>query len=367
MPNKAATLLKHQSDKIMKLWEERANREVIAALQLKSLALRDSLPELLSQIADALSNTIDRTSIRVNWDRAESLRIGKKHGSERAACLEYTMDQMIFEYHILRQVICDVMEEVRPLFEIEREVIVCAIEQAVNDAATQFSETLRAVQERVAAALTHDLRGPLTSSKMNAQLVLRQPENRELAVRAANSICKSMDRMDSMISDLLDASVIRSGETAPLKIAECDLDFIVRDISEEFSTIYGDRFVVESEGEAKGFWCDNALRRVVENLATNAVKYGDEKSPITFRIVRGDSSVIFSVHNEGNAISPEDQAILFKQFRRTKSAEGQTGWGLGLTVVKGLTEAHHGKLKVESAENHGTTFTVELPRDARSQ
>jgi signal transduction histidine kinase len=365
MFNEASHLLTQNADKIMKNWEQRANREVIAALHLKSLALRDSLPELLSQISDALSTTIDRTSVRVRWDRQESLRIGQKHGRERAACAQYTMDQMIFEYHILRQVICDVLEEVRPLSDVEREVIVCAIEQAVNDAATQFSESLRAIQEQLAASLTHDLRGPLTSAKMNAQLLLRDPENRPLAIKAANRIASSMDRMDAMICDLLDVSVIRAGQPLPLKFEECDLDALVREIAEELDIIYGERFVVESKGQAKGFWSMSALRRVMENLATNAVKYGDRKTPITFRIDLGDSHVTLAVHNQGKPISPEDQAMLFNQFHRASSATGQTGWGLGLTVVKGLAEAHQGKIRVESQEGKGTTFTVELPRDSR--
>ncbi len=366
MPDKASNLLKQYSDKIMKLWEQRANKEVIAALNLKSLALRDSLPELLTQISDALSSSIDRTSIRATWDREESLRIGQKHGRERANSALYTMDQMIFEYHILRQVICDVMEEVRPLTDVEREVIVCAIEQAVNDAATQFADTLRNIQELLAATLTHDLRGPLTSAKLNAELLLLHPENKEQSVRAANRIASSMTRMDSMINDLLDASVIRAGQPVPLKIAECDLDAIIRDVAEDFDTIYGKRFVVDSSGVAKGFWSDSGIRRIAENLATNAVKYGEKDTPITFKIDQSNSNVTLTVHNEGIPISIADQAILFKQFRRSKSAVDQTGWGLGLTVVRGLAEAHQGKIRVESTEDHGTTFTIELPREMQS-
>ncbi|MBC7885370.1 MAG: hypothetical protein H7X99_07835, partial [Saprospiraceae bacterium] len=102
----------------MKIWEERANKEVLAAMKLDSLALRNSLPDLLPQIADALSTTIDRTAVRVRWDRDESMRIGKKHGLERAESF-YTMAQMLSEYHILRQVICDVLEDEAPLSSFE--------------------------------------------------------------------------------------------------------------------------------------------------------------------------------------------------------------------------------------------------------
>jgi signal transduction histidine kinase len=366
MPNQASARLKRNADKIMKYWEDRANNEVLAAMQLESLALRDSLPELLSQIADALSTTIDRTTVRITWDRQESLRVGKKHGHERAESFSYTMDQMIFEYHILRQAICDVMEAEAPLSSVEREVIVCAIEQAVNDAATQFSETLRAIQETLAATLTHDLRGPITSAKMNAQMLLRRPDIVDEGVKAsAGQISKSMERLDSMIHDLLDASVIRAGQRLPLKIEECDLDLITREIGEEFNVIYGNRFVVDSKSPAIGFWSISGIRRVIENLATNAAKYGTPHAPITITIQQSKSKVMLSVHNEGKHIPPEVHPVLFQEYRRTHSAHTKTGWGLGLTVVKGVTEAHHGTVRLDSAEDKGVTFTIELPRDAR--
>ncbi|MBC7691803.1 MAG: sensor histidine kinase [Methylotenera sp.] len=349
----------------MRVWEVRANEEVLAALRLESLALRDSLPELLMQIVDALSTTIDRTEIQIRWDRSESLRIGRKHGRERAVNLDYTMDQMIFEYHILRQVICDVMEETRPLKAIEREVIVCAIEQAVNDAATQFSDTLRELQEKLASALTHDMRGPVTSAKINAQMILRRPDDQELSRKAATRISAGMDRLDAMIRDLLDASLIRAGNHASLIFEEYDLAAMTREIAEDFNITYGDRFVVVADSPTPVFWSKTAVHRVVENLATNAAKYGAPDTPITLTIEQTPSQVMLSVHNQGNPIPREEQASLFQAFSRAESAKGQPGWGLGLTVVKGLTEAHHGKVSLESTEEKGTIFTVELPRDAR--
>jgi signal transduction histidine kinase len=73
------------------------------------------------------------------------------------------------------------------------------------------------------------------------------------------------------------------------------------------------------------------------------------------------------VHNEGTPIPAEEVPILFQQFRRARSAEEKTGWGLGLTVVKGMTDAHHGKIEVTSEAGKGTTFTVKLPKDPTTQ
>lgn len=366
MPNEASELIKRNSDKIMKCWEERANNEVLAAFKLESLALRDSLPVLLSQISTALSTTIDRTTARIRFDRKESMRIGKIHGHERAASLEYTMDQMIFEYHILREVICDVMEEERPLSPVEREVIVCAIEQSVNDAATQFSETLRNIQEKLASTLTHDLRTPILMAKLSAELLIRRPGDVNYSAQVAGRICQNMERLDAMIRELLDASMLRAGERLPLKIEEFDLSLLIAESAEELNLIYGDHIVVAAKSVQRGHWSKSGIRRMLENLVTNAVKYGDANSPITITLKQIDSNIILSVHNLGKPIPLAEQPDVFKQFRRTESAKHKSGWGLGLAVVKGVAEAHGGSVHVESIEGQGTTFIVELPTDART-
>ncbi len=366
LPNRTSDLLRVRTAEIIQLWETRANKEVLAALKIESLALSNSLPELLSQIADALSTRIDRTELRIKFDRSESLRVGMKHGHDRAGSFQYTMDQMIFEYHILRQVICDVLEEKAPLPPVDREVIVSAIEQAVNDAATEFSETLRGFRERLASALTHDLRGPITSAKMNAQMLIRHPDDVDQCLRAATRISACMDRLDGMIHDLLDAAMVRAGEKLLMKLENVDLDALARELAEGYNLIYDDRFVLNSGESALGYWSRSGVQRVVENLATNAMKYGTPKTPITLTIRQTDQFVTLSVHNEGQPISSDDQLNLFKRFRRAASSDGKTGWGLGLTVVKGLIEAHHGTFRVESAQGLGTTFTVELPKNLRA-
>ncbi len=100
MPNKTAETLEKNIDKILSIWEKRANQEVAAAHHQEVLALRDSLPEYLMQLVDALSNTIDRTSARKRSDKIDSARTGKRHGEDRAGSKDYTIDQLITEYHI---------------------------------------------------------------------------------------------------------------------------------------------------------------------------------------------------------------------------------------------------------------------------
>jgi len=112
-----------------------------------------------------------------------------------------------------------------------------------------------------------------------------------------------------------------------------------------------------------GNWGSDGLRRAVENLIGNAVKYGDRLAPVTILVKRVGSMAEISVSNVGNPIDPNELPRLFDQYRRSRTAhEGsQTGWGLGLTLVKGVVDAHRGKIRVESSPRAGTCFTMEIP------
>ncbi|MEP0855637.1 HAMP domain-containing sensor histidine kinase [Trichocoleus sp. DQ-U1] len=362
MSNQASDRLKQNAERIMHLWEERARDEVKASMHHESLVLRNSLPLYLNQLVDELSNRIDRTPARIAADKVESTRIGKKHGHERAGYADYSMTQLIFEYHILRQVIFQVLEEEAPLDVRERDIIIDSIEQAVNDAATQFSETLRDIQELFMVTLTHDLRGPLNVVKMGTQLTLRRVERGDSHVDIAARMLNAINRLDSMIQNLLDASRLRTGQSLKIEFEECDLEVLVQEVVEDLSFAYGDRFVVVCDSDIRSYCSRKEIRRVIENLAVNAVKYGASGTPITLTLQQTETQISLTIHNEGDPISLDAQSILFQQFRRTISAEEKTGWGLGLFLVKSITEAHQGTIEVESAEGKGTSFIIKLPK-----
>ncbi len=364
MSNAACDCLQQNAERIMQMWEKRARDEVSASMHQDSLVLQDSLPQYLNQLADALSTRIDRTPTRIAIDKIKSERIGKQHGHERAGYADYSMSQLIFEYHILRQVIFQVLEEEAPLGVQERDIIIGSIEQAVNDAATQFSQTLRDIQELFMVTLTHDLRGPINVVKMGTQLILRRLERGDTHFDVAARMISAINRLDSMIQNLLDVSRLRAGESLKIEFEECHLDKLVQEVVEDLSFSYGDedRFVVVCDSEVRSYCSRKEITRVIENLVINAVKYGDPNTPITLTLQPMETQISLTIHNEGNPIAPDAQSILFQQFRRTTSAEEQTGWGLGLFLVKSITEAHQGTIEVESAEGTGTSFIVKLPK-----
>ena len=362
MSNEASDRLKQNAEKIMRMWEQRARDEVGASTHQNSLVLQDSLPLYSNQLVDELSNRIDRTPARITADEVESTRIGKLHGHERAGYADYSMTQLIFEYQLLRQVIFQVLEEEAPLEVRDRDIIIGSIEQAVNDAATQFSETLRDIQELFMVTLTHDLRNPINVVKMGTQLMLRRLERGDTHTDVAARMLGAINRLDSMIQNLLDASRLRAGQSLKIEFEECDFVMLVQEVVEDLSFAYGERFVVVSDSDIRAFCSRKEIRRVIENLAINAVKYGAPSTPITLILQQTETQISLTIHNEGDPIALDAQSILFQQFRRTISAEEQTGWGLGLFLAKNITEAHKGTLAVESAEGKGTSFIINLPK-----
>lgn len=222
----------------------------------------------------------------------------------------------------------------------------------------------REIREKFVATLSHDLRSPITAVKMSAQIILRKTDQPSIVQAQAIRAINSVNRADQMIQDLLDANRIHAGEKIPLEMERCEMVAEIEEAIVDLTTIHGERFLYQGEHEIYGVCSNTALRRVMENLCNNAVKYGSPHTPIIIKLVKKNNDVILSVHNEGYPINPIDQATLFDPYRRTFSAQtgGQKGWGLGLTLVRGVAEAHNGKVYVESSEELGTTFFVQFPQ-----
>ncbi len=171
-----------------------------------------------------------------------------------------------------------------------------------------------------------------------------------------------------MVRDILDANRLKAGENIPLNFSICQLDQVIDAAITELNDISDHTFKINNEcGEIRGYWDGDALQRVIENLAGNAVKYGFHDLPITVSIRKNFNGVEIAVHNYGNPISLEEQKSLFALYQRANSIlnSGIKGWGIGLTLVKGITEAHRGKVRVES-DDRGTTFYIQLPLDCRT-
>ncbi len=227
----------------------------------------------------------------------------------------------------------------------------------------------RESRERFVATLTHDLRSPLSAARMNTQLLQRQSALGDREKELAKRIVRNLDRVDLMIQDLLDVSLLKAGGKLLFSMEDCDLNDLIDQLLEDFESKYGNRFIkVAAPDFPKGLWNANALKRVLENLVTNAVKYGDPERSVDIVLEKtSETQISISVRNRGNVISLSDQSQIFDQFQRSDSAKAgvQKGWGLGLALVRGVAAAHGGLASVSSNETDGTIFSLLMPIDCR--
>jgi signal transduction histidine kinase len=265
----------------------------------------------------------------------------------------------------------------------ESETIVDFLQMGMAAAGHEFSEGTRSrekhdlarlemernLREKFISMLSHDLRNPLTAIRASAQVILRRAHQPDAIETMATRIITAVDRSDRMIQDLLDSNLIRAGETLPVQFAPTRIDQIIRDAVTELTTIHGARFNLELPENVSGIWSAGELRRAIENLLNNAIKYGTSDRPVSVLLEEDSGIVRVRVHNWGNPISAEDQNRLFQQYTRLSTAEsgGKKGWGLGLTLVRGVAEAHRGRVWLESSPENGTTFILEIPKDSRKK
>lgn len=226
----------------------------------------------------------------------------------------------------------------------------------------------RRMREQFVAALSHDLRNPIGVAIMSAEILSEdgiESNERRLLVKM---IRENMERADSMISDLLNVTFIKSGEKMQIKPTKNNMKQILNSTIENMSKLSRHAMVLNVSDDLEGYWDALGIRRILENLIGNGVKYGSLTTPITVSCRTIDRMVSIDVHNEGNPILPNMLESIFEPFKRSDSAKrsAQKGWGIGLTLVKGLVEAHHGNISVISNAEVGTTFSVKLPIDFRS-
>jgi signal transduction histidine kinase len=210
----------------------------------------------------------------------------------------------------------------------------------------------------------------LGAASMAAELLaddiqkIQDPELREGLQDLAEKICRNVRRTDSLVQDLLDASVLEAGEKIHLRISKCEILSLIRETLGEIASRDLKRIHVEGS-ECHGHLDKEALKRAIANLIMNALKYSDIKTPVTIRLTSEFGRAFISVHNSGNPIPLEDQANLFQAYKRGAQGieSGQKGWGLGLAAVQMIAQSLNGALVLESSPETGTTFTMDIPCD----
>lgn len=220
-----------------------------------------------------------------------------------------------------------------------------------------------ALREEFLIDVSHELRTPLTSIIGYLDLLTEGHDLRGLGLeREVSTIQRNAEQLYAIIGDLLaagDAEMrVRIALTDLADIARESVAAILPRASEEGLAI---RAEIPPQVELEG---DGArLRQVIDNLLSNAVKYTPRGGRVVLSVAADAETCTVSVADTGIGISPDDQRQLFDRFFRAREVreDAQPGVGLGLSIVKSITEAHHGRIAVSSRPSRGSTFTVTLP------
>jgi signal transduction histidine kinase len=342
-------------------WVKRLRQTVKEAEKLPQPILIDTLPALYGNLAEAITPGYPRATAD------EGNTVAAEHGGERARLTNYNVHSVIAEYQILRWTILDVLKLNNvELNDEEFFLINASLDGAIREAVTAFALAQGALHERFVTALTHDLRTPLSNAVAYAELIKRSADFVRMK-EFAQSIADNLGRMDRMIQDLLDSVKFQMGERLPLRLEEVDIQEVVKEVCDEFTVTHGPRFQFIGN-RITGWWDREAIKRAIENIASNAVKYGHPDTPIRIKIDLVNERMLLSVHNEGEPIPPEQIEDIFQLFQRAAAAKegGKDGWGIGLPYVRSVAESHGGSVAADSAVTRGTTFTIDIPQDVRA-
>jgi signal transduction histidine kinase len=218
-------------------------------------------------------------------------------------------------------------------------------------------------RETFISGLTHDLRTPLTAVTGAADNLLAgivgslTDDQREYV----EIVREHGGRLNTTIGELLEAARAEAGNLA-LVVSDVDVRELADEVRRGLEPIARERgLVLGVEGDARVHGDRNKLRRVLENLVGNAVKYTTRGGRVAIALTPAPDRIEIAVRDDGPGISPQLLPRIFDRY--VQGSDGQVGTGLGLSIARNLVRLHGGDVTVASAPDQGSEFLVVLPRD----
>jgi signal transduction histidine kinase len=365
-----ASAVRAASDKIVLAWTALSRQALPTAEELTFADLRDNLPGVLEQIAQALESDQTPQSRFIGDMTAE-------HGVQRFD-INFNLSELLQEYAILRPV---VFREVaaalgKPLSMDELNALNVGLDISVRRAVVAFVEhqsrqlqSASEAQSKYLSFLSHDLRGGLNGVFLMIEVLKRELQGEERlkeTVVDLDAMRRSLMDTVGTMDRFLHAERFRKGKV-PLKPAPLSIRALVDEVIAHFayqaedkglqlqSHVPGD-FTVVTDREL--------LTLVLQNIVSNAVKYTGKGSILIGGQCGSDDGCILWVRDEGPGIAPEKLDELFTAYSRGET-HGQPGVGLGLNIAHQAAQYLGAKLRAESTVGKGSTFYLELPRELK--
>lgn len=217
--------------------------------------------------------------------------------------------------------------------------------------------------------LAHELRSPLNSLMLQAQVALGKPRSEAELRQVLESSLEELERLSRMANDML---FIAKAEHAGhrLKRERVLLEEEAAKVFEYFEPLASERGVrLVLEGRAQVLADRSMLRRLLANLVSNALRHASRESAVRVRCSESGADALLEIANAGPGLSPEECERVFDRFFRVESARtaASEGAGLGLAIVRSIVELHGGGIAVDSASGLTTfraSFPAHIPRAA---
>lgn len=368
--HQAAQLIADHQKTILNFWVDAVIANIPGAEHQSRSELGDHLQNLLDDIVRAL-NAIGKDFTPEDVPTLDGFGLPSSlHGRERATMKGYTVGQVVHEYVILRRTLTSFCFE-HGLHEYNTvDVIARVIEYASFAAVKEFVASIQNIQQKLIGTLVHDVRTPLGVAANHAELLSLDDVEHEQKERAVQTITKSLRRAGSMLEDLLDTVTMEGGQGLFMRFDEGDIDDALQTICKEANRLYGENSIKANltGHPVRGVFDLGLIIRTVENLISNAVKFGDKKTPVEVCLEDNGDHVTIRVHNHGGAIPKADINEIFSFFStsdKRKSHSKTKSWGLGLSLIKTVVQKHGGEVILESTEEGGTTFGMTLRKHYR--
>jgi len=290
---------------------------------------------------------------------------GNIHGRQRAGINAYNADKIFQEYVLLRKIVVEFLQQ-HSLLDIDHmEIITCVIESCSRESLQTFTGSLQNVQAKILSSIVHDIRNPLNAISLVAEVI--SIENDPLKISSLSQrIVGDSKRVSAMLEDMLLSLSIEGGQGLDLNFEEQNANEFLSEIVLESREVYGIRLNVNlSDTDVIGVFDEAIMRRVIENLISNAFKYGDKEAPVTITATHSDETIMIDVHNFGEPIKEcrwNEIFLYLKRFEGNNSEQSKS-WGIGLAFVKAAIDGHKGKVTLSSDIKLGTRFLIEIPKN----
>ncbi|MFC6591882.1 sensor histidine kinase [Deinococcus lacus] len=239
-----------------------------------------------------------------------------------------------------------------------------ALAEAFNGMLRRLQASFEA-QRRFTSDASHELRTPVTAISGHATYLLRRTELTQTQRESIQIIQKETERLGALIASLLELARSDSG-VLTLKLQPVFSQMLLYEISRELAPLaQAQQTELTVAGTEVAFEGDpDKLRQVIINLVSNALKAGSTRITLESHLVPGNPApeVRLSVRDNGPGIEARELQRLFDRFYRLEDSRSRDqGAGLGLSIAKGIVDAHQGRIWLESTVGTGTTAHVQLP------